>query len=161
MYFRVFIKFRVCTCIHDTRYTIHDIDEFRVYTVTSLDYTLRWDTKCKFVHICSLQMIVSVVCKCRYCHLSHCSNPCVIAFNVFALWMRLVENDSQTCFEHFDCSRYYILQSILNCRRIWFLKQRTSICPRKLLEEWLLISYTVPEYLYLYNVHSRRFVLSV
>ena len=22
MYFRVFIKFRVCTCIHDTRYTI-------------------------------------------------------------------------------------------------------------------------------------------
>ena len=36
MYFRVFIKFRVCTCIHDTRYTIHDIDEFRVYTVTSL-----------------------------------------------------------------------------------------------------------------------------
>ena len=36
MYFRVFIKFRVCTCIHDTRYTIHDIDDFRVYTVTSL-----------------------------------------------------------------------------------------------------------------------------
>ena len=39
MYFRVFIKFRVCTCIHDTRYTIHDIDEFRVYTVTSLVQT--------------------------------------------------------------------------------------------------------------------------
>ena len=39
MYFRVFIKFRVCTCIHDTRYTIHDIDEFRVYTVTSLMVT--------------------------------------------------------------------------------------------------------------------------
>ena len=36
MYFRVFKKFRVCTCIHDTRYTIHDIDEFCVYTVTSL-----------------------------------------------------------------------------------------------------------------------------
>ena len=36
MYFRVFKKFRVCTCIHDTRYTIHDIDNFRVYTVTSL-----------------------------------------------------------------------------------------------------------------------------
>ena len=41
MYFRVFIKFRVCTCIHDTRYTIHDIDEFRVYTVTSLHVTTR------------------------------------------------------------------------------------------------------------------------
>ena len=36
MYFRVYIKFRVCTCIHDTRYTIYDIDQFRVYTVTSL-----------------------------------------------------------------------------------------------------------------------------
>ena len=39
MYFRVFKKFRVCTCIHDTRYTIHDIDKFRVYTVTSLIQT--------------------------------------------------------------------------------------------------------------------------
>ena len=36
MYFRVFKKVRVCTCIHDTRYTIHNIDEFRVYMVTSL-----------------------------------------------------------------------------------------------------------------------------
>ena len=40
MYFRVFIKFRVCTCMYVyTRYTIHDIDEFRVYTVTSLVHT--------------------------------------------------------------------------------------------------------------------------
>ena len=46
MYFRVFIKFRVCTCIHDTRYTIHDIDEFRVYTVTSL---VRIPPRAKFV----------------------------------------------------------------------------------------------------------------
>ena len=41
MYFRVFKKFRVCTCIHDTRYTIHDIDYFRVYTVTSL-FWIKW-----------------------------------------------------------------------------------------------------------------------
>ena len=41
MYFRVFIKFRVCTCIHDTWYTIHDIDNFRVYTVTSLIFHIR------------------------------------------------------------------------------------------------------------------------
>ena len=36
MSFRVFKKFRVCTCIHDKRYTIHDIGKLRVYTVTSL-----------------------------------------------------------------------------------------------------------------------------
>ena len=30
MYFRVFIKFRVSTCIHDTRYTIHDTRYRRV-----------------------------------------------------------------------------------------------------------------------------------
>ena len=35
MYFRVFIRFCVCTCIHDTRYTIHDIDNF-VYTRSHL-----------------------------------------------------------------------------------------------------------------------------
>ena len=46
MYFRVFIKFRVCTCIHDTRYTIHDIDEFRVYTVTSLVQSPRIRIRC-------------------------------------------------------------------------------------------------------------------
>ena len=53
MYFRVFIKFRVCTCIHDTRYTIHDIDEFRVYTVTSLVDTLQNKTEAQLVEISS------------------------------------------------------------------------------------------------------------
>ena len=36
MYFRVFIKFRVCTCIHDTRYTKH---ETRYTISTSFVYT--------------------------------------------------------------------------------------------------------------------------
>ena len=43
MYFRVFIKFRVCKCIHDTRYTI---STSFVYTRSHL-----WYVKCSTVCI--------------------------------------------------------------------------------------------------------------
>ena len=57
MYFRVFKKFRVCTCIHD-------IDEFRVYTVTSL------------VHSSSALLASSLQCHNRSARVGVCA--CVI-----------------------------------------------------------------------------------
>ena len=51
MYYRVLIKVRVCMYKHDTRYTKHDIDAFRVYTVTCLAW--------KAMHWCVNQVLIN------------------------------------------------------------------------------------------------------
>ena len=76
MYFRVFIKFRVCTCIHDTRYTIHDIDQFRVYTVTSLAR----------IGTCSFQCTPTERISSLYCHNFHlCRNKIRCLFPLISI----------------------------------------------------------------------------